>query len=327
MKFIIASDLHFHKYRAFNQNNRRLHKLVQVVDELFVTANEHGANILIPGDLLNNMQTVHVEAMEAVTDIFTRMTSKYPDIFVFIISGNHDYATKNLYDRPAVSAISTIARLSDKILHIDNTYWNCGDSCIYGLPYYEYREDLDKALDDLVEQASERDGKSILLMHQTIGFGHDLVPDDIDPDDPRLKKFDMVFNGHIHKHQKIRDGFYNVGSPIHRDAGDVGQDKGFLLYDTDMTEVDRIILDDYPKFRKLPAGEDIPEGWERDYIIEIPADIEVSVEEEQVQKMFDHNKVTREELLENYLSLKKPPEGLDMKKVTAYGHKLLSYAD
>ena len=46
-----------------------------------------------------------------------------------------------------------------------------------------------------------------------------------------------------------------VGSPLHRDAGDLGQDKGFLVFDTDSNTFERVILD-YPVFDHMPKDKE-----------------------------------------------------------------------
>ena len=324
-KYIVVSDIHAHKYRAFNHGNRRLNNISRLLDELWALAEEHGADLLIPGDLFNTMQVVQTEAMVMVMDSFRRNTAKYPNIKCSLISGNHDFSTKNLYDNPAVSAIASIHGISDNVCLIDNTYWNIGGNRIYGLPYYEYESDLRKALTDLSQEAENFKGRNILLMHQTIGFGHDLVPDDIDPGDSLFKPFDIVFNGHIHKFSIVRGMLYNVGSPIHRDAGDVGKEKGVLLYDSETDKVERIILTGYPQYRHLPESQPQPPEWDEDYVIVVPEQIEVSIEEEQVREQFNHHKVSRSELINNYIRLKDVPEELS-DDIHTYGNKLLDHA-
>ena len=326
MKFIVASDIHVHKYRAFNQDNRRLKNSMRLLDELWELAHKHNAALLIAGDLFNNMQLMHTEVIVAVTESFRKNAVKYPKVTCLLISGNHDYATKNFYGRPAVSGVLTLVGLADNIMLIDNSRLRMDGVSVFGLPYYEYREDLDNALDDLASVPKCDTNIDILLMHQTIGFGHDLVPDDIDPEDPRFEAFDMVFNGHIHTYSKINPKFYNVGSPIHRDAGDIGKAKGVLLYDSTTGKVNKIILKGYPEYRKVSESDEIPEIWKDDYVIVVPNPIEVTPEEEEIRENFSPVKKSREELLTSYIDIKfrdtDPEFG---KKVFEYMPKLLSH--
>ena len=167
----------------------------------------------------------------------------------------------------------------------------------------------------------------ILIMHQTVGFP--MVPDDIDPRHPLFDSFDMVFNGHIHQYSKVNARFINVGTPIHRDAGDIGQEKGYLIYDIETGKYERVITEGYPVFRKVEEGGDpIPEEWKDDYIMWVPKAIEVTPEGKEIQENFNHNKVPRTTLLNNYLDMKVTEESeLNKGDVFNYGNKLMEYAD
>ena len=324
-KFLIVSDIHVHKYKAFNQDNRRLTNLIRLLKDIWICANEQNAVILFCGDMFNNMQLIQTEVVDAVTKLFEDMSKEYPNVTWLMISGNHDYATKNFYERPAVSALSSLARVSANVLILDNRSWSGSDCMVYGVPYYEYEEGLVKAMED-VSRAAEMDGHKykILLMHQILGFGHELVPDDIDPADILFEPFDMVFNGHIHTHSELGPNFYNVGSPVHRDAGDIGQSKGFLLLTVPDNKVERILTEGYPEFRQLPAGQPLPIEWEGDYIIDVPEEIQVAPEEQEIREQFNHTKKSRAELLNNFTTIKlanKPKKF--QKAVATYGAKLL----
>jgi hypothetical protein len=49
--------------------------------------------------------------------------------------------------------------------------------------------------------------------------------------------FKRCFGGHIHKRQTIADNIHYVGNPFPTDAGEVNQEKGFVLYDTKTNKV------------------------------------------------------------------------------------------
>ncbi len=326
MKFIVASDLHIHKYKSFNQNNRRLDNLIRLVHKLWDMANMRGATLLIAGDIFNNMQLIQTEVVVATLNAFRENANMYPDVDCIIISGNHDFAQKNFFDKPAVSGVQALDGLANNISIIDNGEWDMHNTHVFGLPYYEYKEDLVKALTELSNKANFTKGKKILLMHQSIGFGNDLVPDDIDPEDNLFAYFDMVFNGHIHTGSKINDGFYNVGSPIHRDANDIGKVKGVIFYDTDKG-VERIELPGYPQYRYLPAGQTCPDEWLGDYVLDLPVEIEVAPEEQEIREGFDHTRNSRGNLINNYINIKMVSEEPEFaKRIISYGAKLLSHA-
>ena len=323
---IVCSDIHAHKYRAFNQDNRRLNNIISLIEDLYDAADGDDGYVLFCGDLFNNMQLIHTEVIDRVTEVFQKCTKKHPKVKWIMISGNHDYATKNFIEKPAISAVNALARVSDNVLVIDNGRYSGDDFVVHGVSYYDNPEHFKLALADVSKAAAKgQSGKShYLLMHQTVGFA-DLVPDDIDPRDPLFDPFDLVFNGHIHAHSVVNAKFINVGSPLHRDAGDIGKEKGVLLLDAKSGKFVRIVLD-YPVYRKLDEGEEIPEEWKDDYIVWMPKQIEVTIEEQEIAEKFDHNRVSRDELLSNYIKLKLDPENpKQAKRIISYGKKLLSH--
>lgn len=324
MKVIIAGDIHAHKYRSFNQDGQRLGNIIQLIEELFELAHKYSADIWLSGDLFNTMQLIQTETVVAVTSVFNRMGKKYPTVKVITISGNHDYATRNSIEKPAVSAIDALAELSDNVVLIDNKSYTGDGFVVHGVPYYDDPKDLRTALGMVLHPARD---KHFLLMHQSVGSGIDMVPDDIDPKDLLFTPFDMIFNGHIHGHSNVTKNFINVGSPLHRDAGDIGKDKGVLLFDTTTLEVERILLN-YPQYRKLDEGAEVPEEWKDDYIVWVPKQIEIAVEEEEIREKFDHANVTKEGMIENYIKIKLTgePGKLNGKRIYEYGKTLLDYA-
>lgn len=330
MKFIVFSDLHVHKYKRFNADNRRLENLLDVIAEMYDAAARLRANILFCGDLFNNMQILQTEVAARVTKLFWEKSNYYrmePCVNFILISGNHDYATRNSLDRAAISGNAVLDGVGDNVSIIDNRSWNMfgSDVYVYGIPYFDDKNDFRVALEKASKEAEDKPN-TILLMHQTVGLGLDMVEEDIDPLDPLFNAFDVVFNGHIHQYSQVADDWYNVGSPIHRDASDVGQDKGYLIYDTETKIVERVILDKYPKFRQLPADQDLPEEWEGDYIVQVPPVQELTMDEEEVMEKFDQEGIARETLLNNYLELQLADASDKFKKqVHSYGKSMLRY--
>ena len=319
MKAVILSDPHFHSYRAFNQDGRRLKNIARVVEEAWDKAAELNGMLWIPGDIFNNHQVISTQAAVIVIELFKRKAKQHPNVTVLFISGNHDYATKNMYDKPAVSAVHALVELSNNVVCLDNGVYNGGDFDVYGVPYYPDPADLHKAIGSIILGDF---GTKILLIHQTVGIGISLVPDDIAANDPLFDGFDAVFNGHVHTYSKVNAKFYNVGTPIHRDAGDIGKDKGYLIFDTESGEVERVITTGYPVFRKVPDNQSVPPEWDEDYILFVPAQIEVTLEEKEIRDRFDHNRLSRAELLKNYLAGKDSND-----QHYKYGNELLAHAD
>ena len=326
MKVVIGTDVHAHKYRAFNQDNRRLTNIVAAIEEMWDKAAELKGILCLVGDIFNTHQVLHVEAMDAVFKLFKRKIQEHKDTDVIFISGNHDQSTKNTVENPAISSVHSLAKLSDNVHCIDDGYYTRDDFEFTGVPYYPDPAQFKLALADLKEREVKSIKRKYLLMHQTVVLDIALVPDDINPKDKLLEGYDYIFNGHIHDHSEVTDRFINVGTPLHRDMGDVGKDKGYLILDTETNTWERV-LTNYPQFRKLEDGEEVPEEWKDDYVVWIPKQIAVTVEEEEIREKFDHNRVSREELLQNFLAIKLgDADPIFSEAVRNYHKKLIEHA-
>lgn len=307
---IATTDIHVHKYQQFNQNNRRLANLIDYINYLFELArNNDIMYILFSGDLYNNMQNISTEVENAVVKCFAENFRTSATHWI-MISGNHDQATKNLIDAPAVSALEHLPEVfsqiwlldhKDEIAHIDEI------ADVHGLPYYEFPEHFKQALEELNENVIEGNHKNILLMHQQIGAGGSIMPDILSPDDPLFKKFDFILNGHMHEFKEVRENFINVGSPLHRDAGDIGIDKGFLLMDLeDLSWNFMDISDRYPQYIHKTIGEEVTEEESKQYIVWVPDNISSNADESAVIEKFNTG-LKPIELLTNFVEEIDPP--------------------
>lgn len=301
---LVVSDLHAHKYGKFNVDNQRLGNIIRLIDYLFAYAAKNSINyIIFCGDLYNTMQNISTEVETALIKCFGRNFKSFPNIQWIAISGNHDYATKNLIDAPAVSALEHLADIFPNIwLRDQNDAMDIeGKIKIHGIPHFEYPEHFRLAL-NFTLLAHEEGFKNILMMHQQVGMGHGLVKDDIDPSDPLFSKFDMVLNGHIHEFKAVHDSFINVGSPIHRDAGDAGVGKGFIVMDLEDLSWGFVdITTMFPQFIHKNVGEELTEDEKQQYVIWVPPAYAETAEEAKVVEDFNTT-VKPAELLRNFIN-------------------------
>jgi DNA repair exonuclease SbcCD nuclease subunit len=288
-KFIVFSDLHAHPFRQFSENGSRLENCLGVISDVFHYANEHGCKIILfCGDMFHEPGKISTIAFNKLVGILNRMHEMYPEIRMIAISGNHDQQGRNTLDTPSQSAMEALAEAVPEVI----TIWdNCADLVegvhICGIPYYEFPEDFSRVLEGMVESIP-LDTPSILMMHQVPTGSVDPIPAQIDSRDIRFGGFSVVLNGHIHRHQSIRNTFITVGSPLHQDLGDIDQTKGILLLDTDTKQMTRIPLD-YPEFRRISYGESIPEAWHDDYIVMDPPPIEEKANDMNLQNFSTTN--------------------------------------
>jgi DNA repair exonuclease SbcCD nuclease subunit len=318
---IVFSDPHIHKYKQFNENNRRLKNGIALLDYVFKLADTNKIKtIIMPGDLYNLMQIMSTETEDAVIKCLARNFEKYPEIYLVAISGNHDFANKNLIDAPAVSALEHLAAVFDHFVLLDgknSVYFTDNKNIIIGVPYYEYPEHFRQALAE--KELPEEGPRVFLLMHQVVASGLP-IEDHILPDDSLFDKYDMIFNGHLHTGKEVTDKFINVGAPMHRDNGDVGTRKGIWLIDLDdplETLSFKDITDMFPQFIYKESGVE-PNKWELEqYITWVPAPTATSVEDKQLAEQF-RTDLSPATIMQNYCHTLEAEQD-----VTEYGLTLL----
>lgn len=302
---IIFSDLHIHDYKQFNSNGERLNNCLRVLTDIGDVCQKYGiTTVFFSGDLYDTQKAILTKVINATVDAFIKFSKSYPDITIYAISGNHDYATKSLENKSAVSAIEHIASIvPDTFKIIDNSSaCVCEGVYVYGVPYYDYPEHFEvKARELATDSFNSFDGtdvKRYLLIHQTPkGIGNEMIPVDCNPVDDYFSAFDHVFCGHIHKRQYLTEKFTVVGSPIHRDMGDVGETKGFLIMNLLKPEkgLKFAPLTNYPQFVK---GDTVEFNADKDFVIPT---ITLEVEDDIFKRFEDFTSDTSpKDLLTNY---------------------------
>ena len=241
MKFLIFSDLHIHKYKNHNESkNSRFYDCLRVLEDVFIIASVRGIDaILFCGDLFDSPKELDTEVInhtfKAFKNLFIATNIKF-----ISISGNHDISTKSLYGQKINSSQKFLSDAFDNFFLIDDNSLQLNDVTIQGFRYYDFTEDF-------LKDYNSRDfkGKVINLIHQSpIGISNKFIHADLDIS--KLKG--MTFCGHIHTPEILADTFVVVGNPIHRDKGDLDQEKYVWVYDSDTEDLDTIQLDGYLKF-------------------------------------------------------------------------------
>lgn len=283
-KLLLAfTDVQINNYQQFNDlNNTRLKNTLDVVKYMFEYADKNKIEyILFSGDLFDTPKALSVLVMNSATYTFKQIFKKYPNIKFIAISGNHDQATKQLITKSAETSLGFLDTLFDNFILIDNQEYfipvdkdfkNNKPIRITGIPYYEYPEQFSEWLTAVVDTLEDKH-INIALTHQTpSNLGNPNIPVDIDIFDSRIQKFDLVLNGHIHKHEQLAPNFIDVGSPLHRDSDDEGQDKGFIVLNGENPTVWKFISlsDKYPQIITKYAGDELSLEDEANYIKYLP---------------------------------------------------------
>lgn len=301
MLAIVFSDIHINNYKAFNEGGRRLNNCIEALERILNYAVKREIKVvLFCGDLYDSQKKLDTDVVNRTIECFKKYEEE--DFTIYAISGNHDHASKNLLNKPAVTGLTHLSHVVKNFKLIDNKHvlldTDNGDVIsIAGIPYYEYAEHFKIALDCVIDEFSP----NILLTHQTpTGLGNDMIPTDTDINDPLYENFNMVFNGHIHSHAMLSENYMVVGSPLHRDAADEGFEKGFLLIDLeDTSKYKQVKLSTLPKFRRKFKGDEIELGEEKDYILWTPQPVVNATKTKQPISKFEAT-LKHSDLLTNY---------------------------
>ena len=268
MKAIYFTDPHCDDYKAFSKGRDRLEDTLRVLDDVFALARKKQSNtILLGGDLYNTVTFIYTTVVDAVIDRLDKLFKKYPEITIYAITGNHDFATKNLLHKPTKSALRhlTVA-FPGRFVLIDNerVELDGNDVIICGIPNYEFPEHYQAKLQEMSEWATgykrcASKASITLLIHQKpSGNPNPNVRIDTDVYDPLYDPFDMVLCGDIHHPKIIRDKFILGGNPLHKDLKDEGEEKG--VWSLDLTDpVNTLKFHSrkgrYPEFKRVTSSE------------------------------------------------------------------------
>jgi len=242
MKFAFIADIHFSRYAQDKIEDKtnlpeRLHSIKNALYEVSQYCKDHKiGTIIIGGDTLHGKSIIYAIAQDLMFDFF----EDNPDIEFWVIDGNHDLSGK------AETAVSALRPLGN----ITGVNWIGHKKLSYRLPNedmllvpYSYKTP------EIVKQNRAR----ILVSH----FGLDegilnsglSIVSDVSLKD-LIGRYELVLLGHYHKPQEIiREDIklYYAGSLIQLDWGEKGDEKRFLVVDTDTLNVQSIPITNYKK--------------------------------------------------------------------------------
>jgi DNA repair exonuclease SbcCD nuclease subunit len=247
MRVLLFTDLHAHAFSKCSTTlpsgrNSRLQDAVDVCDEIYKVCKQASIDgVLFLGDLFHVRGTLKVATLNAAYESFAKIKTAVD--WMGILVGNHDQATK-LGDEHAVYAFRAIATVMDepRIYQFgqDNTL------SVFALPYSEdvdgMRENLEKNRDVEVDAcighvciSGARPGANFVLKSPNMLTAID------------FRGYPKTFLGHYHMKQDITDNIHYLGSPLQHNWGDVGQQRGYWIWDTNTNGL-KFFESDAPKF-------------------------------------------------------------------------------
>lgn len=308
---IYFTDLHINRYTQFADKSDRLEDCLIVIDDVYRLAAKKGIKtILFSGDMFDTVKYLFTQVVNETTTRFRKWVDQYPDVKWYAITGNHDFGSKNLPHKPAISSLHYLAAaFPEQFIIIDNDLVEINGDYIAGIPNYEYPEHFQgqlQAAAATVEETVAKNSKVTLLIHQKPPLIDNLaIRPDTDPHDPLYDSFDLILDGDIHASQWITDKFLLGGNPLHRDLADAGKEKGIWVVDlaNPCKETTKFVSRKgrYPEFRKA-RPQDISED-DTDFVVPIEEITEVKTEGLADPELFAAS-VPKQDLVRNFLAEK-----------------------
>ena len=191
-------------------------------------------DIVIAGDIFEKSTKIKNEAFLPLFFKFMEMRDNGFNL-IFIL-GNHDIY--NVDNNSLVEAFSPFGKV---------------------VKNFERIEMYDRVFDLLAYTKDEDDipdGDDVLITHLSIAsftFDNKYHVNEKVAFSPSLfENYKVVFTGHFHRPQNKKNVVY-MGSPYQMNFGECGQEKGFVVFDTETGKWKREIYDDAPKYLRIKA--------------------------------------------------------------------------
>lgn len=331
-EFLIFSDMHFYnnpsKSRIIDGKHSWFVEQTEVFKKITEYAFDNNINIVIHnGDLFENDTRI---STQLYNDVWKLLRSSDSCGLKFILNiGNHD--VYNMRHNTSLNPFSKVALLvnypyRDIIIN--------KDTFVRIIPYYY------TGIDSKYFSYTKKYKTNILFIHDIVNglsWSNKIAEDFLDPD--ILKQWDIIFNGHIHRPQEIKN-IVNIGSPMIHDFGEIGERKRIIHYkDGDW----KSIYIDHPQFYDLDFSslskekyDEITEDKRNYFRIKVPASNlddkifrkfnvfkEVVETERKEMRLNLSNDSTKEDEIDQYVDLF-CPEDLDKDQLIKAGNFILN---
>lgn len=236
MRILVSADWHLKlwsdKEMAENNIPLRLHEIFNAIRQMCEYARDHKIDLfIVAGDINDLKNIIHAKAFI----LLKKILEEYEDLQFLFLHGNHDSTERIDKD----SSIELLCNDRNIRCHV-NAVLVEGD--ITFLPYSK----------NMVEQLRQLDRNKILIGHFGVNEAQlsngTSIKSSIKLSD--LTKFDKVILGHYHKPQELANVIY-VGSPIQLRRDEAGEEKRFLVVDTDNLQIESVPITGYRKYYTL----------------------------------------------------------------------------
>jgi len=250
MKFAFIADIHLSLYGQDKREEKshlpeRLHSIRAALHEVADYCVENNIRVMvIGGDILHGKSVIYAIAQEIMLQFF----KDYNDFIKFyVIDGNHDLSGKG------ASVVSALRPLEDVhgVEWIDHTVSERSYNDIMFIPYsHQVAENVKKNKSKVL---ISHFGLSEGVLNSGMSIMQNINMNDL------VGKYELVLLGHYHKPQEIHGpsiDLYYVGSLIQLDWGEKGEEKRFLVVDSDIMQIDSIPITAYRKHVEIEITPD-----------------------------------------------------------------------
>lgn len=251
MIFAYTADIHLSRYsqdKIEDETNlpERLHSIKKSLYEIAEYCIKNNiSTIIIGGDTLHGKSVIYAIAQEIMLQYF----KDWKDKLTFIVmDGNHDLSGKGADVVSALRPLETVENVD--WIPFNQTRYMKNEDMLF-VPYSVKLPEIirDNRSNILISHFGLSEG----ILNSGLSIISDISLRDL------IGRYKLVLLGHYHKPQEIlREDIcvFYVGSPIQLDWGEKGDDKRFLVVDTDTLDVQSIPLTSYKKHIELEIKSD-----------------------------------------------------------------------
>jgi len=245
MKIAMVTDIHF---GCFKNSEIFLNSSAEFLEKQFIPMciDNKVERVIIPGDVFDNRTMLNVNTINVAKKSIRKIAENFP---VIIIAGNHDLYFTTTHEVHSLEIFADIKNVT--IVDSDIKRIKFGDKNFVLVPWVINKElfvtEMSKGGDVLI---GHLDISGFSMNNSTVSeHGHDINI---------FNKFKKVFSGHFHTYNSKIVGnteIIYIGSMHQSNRGDVGDERGFVVLDTESLKYEFLANTVSPKFEKLTYPE------------------------------------------------------------------------
>jgi DNA repair exonuclease SbcCD nuclease subunit len=250
MKIAVLADTHLGHHEEFNFQNSRIKNIYAAIQAcLFDAINRNVSIVVFAGDFFDNGKSLDALTLHYAHDIIKNCSETFS--CTFFICGNHDIS--RTYDKTTLETLCGIYK---------NTKYIASERTV------SHTMNIKDAVSKLLLAgwnanvcANINDAKNTLLIGHLAVTGathmNQVMTGNITAS-KLSETFRLSLLGHFHTPQVLCENIRYVGSPIQHSFGEVGNDTGYVLFDTykdKWTFISTDSISRFPKFFKINADE------------------------------------------------------------------------